>query len=234
MLVVEGFSDSPSSRPMFTNGMPSLVCRADETSCELLLFGKSPASKHFETNEATTIVACFFEAFMQPVLFNLPAAGFSETPVDLQIWDKVKADQLAANFIKATTTADKIKAIDEFLIRQMGENNKNCELIRYATDQIMVNPGTEILSTILKERNLTERTFQRLFKKYVGITPGQYRRICQFHDSFTQVRSKDFDKLADVAYDNGFADQSHFIRAFKEFANTTPNDYLKWGLKKEN
>jgi AraC-like DNA-binding protein len=94
----------------------------------------------------------------------------------------------------------------------------------------MYNPGTEILSEMLRKLNLNERTFQRLFKKYVGVTPGHYRRICQFQVSFSQLRSNEFNKLTDVAYDNGFADQSHFIRSFREFTQTTPNDYLRTGL----
>ena len=95
----------------------------------------------------------------------------------------------------------------------------------------MCDPGIEILSAMVSKLKLNERTFQRIFKKYVGVTASQYRRICQFHISFAQVRSGDFDKLSDVAYDNGFADQSHFIRSFKEFTQVTPNDYLRSGLK---
>ncbi|MBA4058005.1 MAG: AraC family transcriptional regulator, partial [Marivirga sp.] len=58
-------------------------------------------------------------------------------------------------------------------------------------------------------------------------------RICQFQLSFAQVRAKEFNTLTDVAYDNGFADQSHFIRSFREFVDTTPNHYLRWGLKEK-
>jgi AraC-like DNA-binding protein len=48
------------------------------------------------------------------------------------------------------------------------------------------------------------------------------------------VRAKEFNTLTDVAFDNGFADQSHFIRSFKEFADITPNDYLRSGLKEKS
>ena len=54
----------------------------------------------------------------------------------------------------------------------------------------MYNSGTEILSELLEKFKLNERTFQRIFKKYVGVTPNQYRRICQFHISFAQLEQK--------------------------------------------
>jgi AraC-like DNA-binding protein len=34
--------------------------------------------------------------------------------------------------------------------------------------------------------------------------------------------------LSDIAFENGYADQSHYVRAFKEFTNITPKDYLKF------
>jgi AraC-like DNA-binding protein len=134
----------------------------------------------------------------------------------------------------ASSTAGKVEVLDNFLIHQLQVNKKECEIITYATDEMMYNPGTEILSAIINKLNLNERSFQRIFKKYVGITPNQYRRICQFQVSFTQLRGKDFNKLTDIAYDNGFADQSHFIRSFREFTQTTPQEYLRSGLKEKD
>lgn len=240
VLVLEGFSEPGEEKlPLFTNGMTTLLCRTEkddsgnENIIQLTLFGKSVPPECWIVNAQTTIIAYFFKPFALASIFNIPAATLKESAVELSNWNPHKTNALKTQLIYAGTTLRKTEILDNLLIHQLQEQNKECEIIRYATDQIMLNSHTEILSVMLKDLKLQERTFQRIFKKYVGVTPVQYRRICQFQLSFEQLRSKNFNKLTDVAYDNGFADQSHFIRSFREFTQTTPNNYLKAGLKKK-
>jgi AraC-like DNA-binding protein len=68
-----------------------------------------------------------------------------------------------------------------------------------------------------------------MFESNVGISPRLYKRICQFDAAFQQLNRRKFAKLSDIAYQNGYADQSHFIRSFKEFTNITPKEYLAYG-----
>lgn len=238
VLVLEGFSPPNAEQlPLVTNGMPALLCRTEKTEhgnediLHLMLFGKSTTAESWTINNETTIIAYFFKPFALSTVFNLPAKKLIREPVELSNWNPHKTNALKTQLIYAPSTTKKIEALDSLLIHQLEENKNQCEIIKFATDEIMSDPGTEILSAVLNKLELNERTFQRIFKKYVGVTPNQYRRICQFQVSFEQIRGKGFDKLTDIAYDNGFADQSHFIRSFKEFTQTTPKDYLRSGLK---
>jgi AraC-like DNA-binding protein len=240
VLILEGFSTpDPESKPLVTNGMPALLCKTQKDEAgsdrivDLILFGKSTTSECWVTDGHTTIIAFFFKPFAIASLFNLPAKKLADNPLDLRMWNAHKINALITQLGYATTTSHKVEILEGLLMHQLNENKRECEIIRYATDQIMLNSNTEILSEVITSLRMNERTFQRMFKKYVGVTPGQYRRICQFQLSFAQVRSKEFQTLADVAYDNGFADQSHFIRSFKEFTETTPNTYLRSGLKEK-
>src|SRR5690606_13999186 len=108
--------------------------------------------------------------------------------------------------------------------------NKAGEIIRVSIDWMLQHSFTEPLSGLFDELKINERTLQRLFKKYVGISPGQFRRICQFQSAFEQIRNKQFERLSDVAYEQNYADQSHFIRSFREFTEKSPGEYLKYGL----
>ncbi len=241
ILIMEGFSEAtPDSLPIFTNGMPTLLCRTErnaegfETISQLTLLGNSTSADSWMMNDQTTIIAYFFHPFSMAGLFNIPTRKLSESRIDLCNWSPHIYNAIRTQLIYADTTSRKVEVLDHLLIQLLSENREACEIIRYATDQIMRNSGKEVLSEILENLNLNERTFQRVFKKYVGVTPTQYRRICQFQLSFGQLRSKKFNKISDVAFDNGFSDQSHFIRSFKEFTRLTPNDYLKKGLGQDS
>ncbi|MNL65149.1 DNA-binding transcriptional activator FeaR [compost metagenome] len=67
---------------------------------------------------------------------------------------------------------------------------------------------------------------QRLFENNVGMSAKLFRRVCQFDASFQRLNQLQFDKLSDVAFEHGYADQSHFIRVFREFTGLTPKEYL--------
>ena len=73
-----------------------------------------------------------------------------------------------------------------------------------------------------------------MFESNVGISPRLYKRICQFNAAFQQLNQMKFSKLSDIAYEKGYADQSHFVRTFKEFTNITPKEYLNYGAPKGN
>jgi AraC-like DNA-binding protein len=78
-----------------------------------------------------------------------------------------------------------------------------------------------------RELQLSERTLERKFKQAVGISPKLFARIARFQQSLDQLRQNQYDKLSDVAYGNEYADQSHFIRVFKEFTGFTPLEFRK-------
>lgn len=119
-----------------------------------------------------------------------------------------------------------VALLDNYISALIAGAETDCPIILYAADKIARTPSAQILTSVQKELHLTERTFQRKFEKGIGISPNLYRRICQFNAAFQQLNNRRFHKLSDIAFQNEYVDQSHFIRSFKEFTNLTPKDYL--------
>lgn len=239
ILVMDGTSETNSTElPIFTNGMPALLCKMETDNSELesvkllCLCGKIPESS-WNITESTTLIIYFFKPFTAASIFNVPIKKMTDGVLNLSIWNPHKYNALRAQLIYAKDIKRKLEVLDNLLIQEHTENKQALEIIQTATDQILHSSNKEVLSELIRALKINERTLQRLFKKYVGVTPTQYRRICQFQKSFGQMREMDFDKMTEVAFDNGFTDQSHFIRTFKEFTEVTPKEYIKQGLKKK-
>ncbi len=124
---------------------------------------------------------------------------------------------------KAQDFEKKIKIISD-LINTLFKNKKE-ELdltIALAIKKIINEKGQLNIGKLYHELHLTERTFERRFFTSVGITAKQFSKIIQFQQSLKQLTVKDYTKLTDIVYANGFADQSHFIKVFKAFTGKTP------------
>ncbi|HTE26665.1 helix-turn-helix transcriptional regulator [Flavitalea sp.] len=235
VLVVNGTSAGlGSDLPLFTNGMPALLYQTDNAALhQLTIYGESTPDDAWNIDDNIILIAFLFKPFSVAPLFKVSAKKLKEKPIGLELWNAQKSMALHLQLIHSHTTEERIEILNHFLTTQLETNKRECEIIQFATDQMIQNSDPEVLGDILKTLNLTERTFQRIFKQYTGITANQYRRICQFYFAFSQLKGRHFDKQTDVAYTNNYFDQSHYIRSFKEFTDTTPNDYLQFGLAKK-
>lgn len=72
---------------------------------------------------------------------------------------------------------------------------------------------------------ISERQLERLFKTYIGLSPKYYARIIRFNYIFQLIQSKK-SSCAEVIYQSGYYDQSHFIRNFKAFTGEDPSSYF--------
>jgi AraC family transcriptional regulator len=81
------------------------------------------------------------------------------------------------------------------------------------------------LQYLSKECNIHPTHLSRDFCKYFKSTLGNYIRKVKVEHSVTLLTMRN--SLTDIAYECGFADQSHFIRCFKSTYSMTPNTYKK-------
>ncbi len=70
---------------------------------------------------------------------------------------------------------------------------------------------------------MRKETLIRIFKQDTGLTPGSYLNIIRI--DYARQRLRAGDEIADVGYQSGFADQSHFHRTFVRYTAATPRQY---------
>ena len=82
------------------------------------------------------------------------------------------------------------------------------------------------LERMAAEAGVTPTHFIRIFKKASGVTPHQYVMRAKL-DRAQQLLADTGLNLAQIAEAVGFASQSHFARAFRQFTNQTPGDFRR-------
>ncbi|MCE2572371.1 helix-turn-helix domain-containing protein [Motilimonas eburnea] len=69
---------------------------------------------------------------------------------------------------------------------------------------------------------LSQRQIERLFKRWLQLSPKQYQRILRVKQAIEYLRTHREVCLADVSLQFGFSDQAHMTREFRAIAATTP------------
>jgi AraC-like DNA-binding protein len=175
--------------------------------------------------EATGI--CFQPHSLKPI-FGFSANELTDSCLDVSLLSQSKKINLAEQLLNTSSSASQIEILSSFLLSEINKFDVQVDgITRYATAQIMKFNGKLSLRDLQADLSLSERSFERRFNQYVGITPKLFSNICRFQASLNQLKSNNYTNLSDIAFDNGYADQSHFIRAFKGFAGYSPLQFQK-------
>lgn len=221
--------------PLFANGSPTLLFNSGKgrlgknSGAHLTLFGQTVQPEDLHISEGFTLIAYFFKPFALMSLFRISAPELTDKPIDLNLLSPQLTKTLQEQLLNAKNIEQRIMLLDDYILRLINQVNENNFALRYATSIIANQPGKDVLVNLQKELGITERSFQRMFEKNIGLSPNLFRRVCQFNAAFVQLNQKKYLKLSDIAFDHGYADQSHYIRAFREFTRLSPSDYLNYG-----
>jgi Domain of unknown function (DUF6597) len=182
ILVIENYQiTNPFSLPLFANGLPTLVFKStkgtirNSSTTHLTLFGQTILPEALTFREDFTLIAYFFKPYSLLSIFGVTAMELTDKPIDLNLLAPQKTNGLQEQLLNAGTTEKKIGLLDNYISNLISNAKSDCPIIKYAATKIAHHPSKEVLIGVQKELHITERTFQRIFEKNIGIAPGLYR-----------------------------------------------------------
>mgnify|MGYP001375902518 CR=1 FL=1 len=219
--------------PLYANGTPTLVfhstraVRQQSSVSHLSLYGQWIKPDELRLEPGFQFIAYFLHPVFPRSLFGIKASELTNECIELNQIKQAKAIRLEEQLLNASSLNERLDLINNFILRLIQGKKKENPKVAYATRQLQKANDPKALKKIQNELNTTERSLQRLFESYVGVSPKMFKRICQFHAAFQQINRLQFSSFTELAYSHDFADQSHFIRVFKEFTGLTPKEYVK-------
>lgn len=124
---------------------------------------------------------------------------------------------------------DRIIAHAETLLMGDGlpEADPNVATAARIVDTARENRGIVTVGALAKHSRVRERTLQHLFQHYVGVGPKWVIRLYRLVEAATVASADDAPNWSSVAYELGYADQSHFTNDFRRIVGRPPSDYAR-------
>ncbi|WP_349553968.1 helix-turn-helix domain-containing protein [Pseudotenacibaculum sp. MALMAid0570] len=178
---------------------------------------------HFflENIGVSRMFAIQFQPWAIKELFALEMSSITDQVIEMP--NPIKK---AMNYVNGVATSsssfqEKVRLIEEwFLNMKVKPFNSKRDAVRYIHEK----KGLIQLHELENLCKTSERTLERYFKSYVGLSPKFYSRIIRFSSIFRLIQEGDID-WQDIVYKAGYYDQSHFIKNFKEFTGEDPSRY---------
>lgn len=105
-------------------------------------------------------------------------------------------------------------------------NTHNIDYTQKAITLIEATHGNISIKDVEEKLCINRRTLERHFKIQVGISPKVYAQIFRFKCAMHFLKANPTATWAQITYENGFSDQSHLIKYFKEYLKVSPNNLV--------
>lgn len=158
-------------------------------------------------------------------------AYFTKKPINSLSW-LINTEELFGNiakkFLRKINTCGSTEEmfnevetvfLDNILIRDLSFITRTIELIE-------INSGHIEITELSKQLGVSDRTMRNHFYDYIGCSPKEYFRIVKLKQVAYQLKHSE-SSLTNIAYDNNYFDQAHFIHEVKSITGQTPNQLRK-------
>lgn len=148
-----------------------------------------------------------------------------ETPI-IELFEATEASELNQEINHARDTQQRIKIVEAFLLTKLNEKTTIDNIVKSTIDILFSSNGNSSISTVLKENLSKRRQLERNFIKQIGVSPKQLGKVIRMQAALKMLLNHKARTLTQIAYENEYYDQAHFIKDFKEFTGTNPKDFL--------
>ncbi|WP_443947059.1 DUF6597 domain-containing transcriptional factor [Pedobacter sp. AW1-32] len=187
-----------------------------------LLAGQINSFFHLKNMAATASFAIKFKPAAITQLFGIDMAIYVDKIVNLDTIPNLRLAELSNVLLPFKDQQQIICQLNSHFL--LLKENATSNPLESELALIFASNGSVSVRELCNAGGKNERQLQRLFKRYVGLSPKYYARIIRFNYIFELIKKGEMSWAA-IVYRSGYYDQSHFIRDFKCFTGEDPSSY---------
>jgi len=189
------------------------------------IYGQTQTFSKVASQENFGIFGFYLYPHALPQLFRLPANELTNQSADIKTLCGKAGEILEEKIMLALNNVQRVKLASDFLGVRL--KNARTEYTNIFSSIKAISNSCQLTSIKALADNsfLSVRQFERRFKEFSGFSPKLFLRITRFNS----LLNKPFQhkSLAEIAYEYGYYDQSHFIHDFQKFSGCNPKEYFK-------
>jgi len=195
------------------------------------VYGQISTYIEIEPTGRTGIVAArFFPEGLVPFI-ETAIADLENRAVDLYEMFGEEGKMLEVEVISAVDNPTRIKLIEEFLLSKLSAPQTIDNITKACVQAIFQSQGQIGVVELADKMNINRRNMERRFVSAVGLSPKQLSRVARLQATLKMLEQNQYGSLTSLAYENGYYDQAHFIKDFKEFTGLSPKSFYSENLQ---
>jgi AraC-like DNA-binding protein len=162
---------------------------------------------------------------------TIPIREMENTAVPLNTLFGKDGEEIGEQVLNAGSTTERIRLIEAFLVRRLADKGTIDSVVKSTVETILQAKGQFTVHELSQQKNINRRQLARKFSSAIGLSPKQLSKTIRIQAALKTLLAKEGISLTDLAYENEYFDQAHFIKDFKEFTGLTPKEFYGEGLK---
>ena len=227
-----------ASQPVLPDGRPELIIHfadpfdraaadgAFERQTAIIFAGQLTGELLLRPTGAAAVLGVRFHAFGASAVLNVPQHLVAGATPDLAELSAPLARALGSVRSMTGEPARAVPFVRGVLERAVRPERVDPR-IRAASEAVTASCGSLSVDAVATLAGMSRRHLERRFLDAVGLSPKRLGRITRFQAALQAMQSgQPRAGGAATAAQFGYADQSHFIREFRDLAGCTPSEYL--------
>jgi AraC-like DNA-binding protein len=182
------------------------------------------------TGKTATFFVCFHPNGFLPFA-TMPIKDMENTAIPLEKLFGTDGQAIGQKILDAHSTSERIQLIEAFLFKRLADAATVDDIVKATVDTILTANGRLSVDELSKQTKVNRRQLERKFSSAIGLSPKQLSKTIRLQTTLKTLLNKKVISLTDLAYENDYYDQAHFIKDFKEFTGLTPKEFYGDSLK---
>jgi AraC-like DNA-binding protein len=195
------------------------------------VFGQITSALEIAPSGKTGIIAARFHPEGFNIFSPVEIRSMDNRAVSLEELYGERGILLEQQVLSAATTESRIEIIETFLMTLLSSSHAIDALAKTSVEILLNSSGQVSIDILAQEVQTSRRQLERKFSSAIGLSPKQLSKIIRLQATLKMMNEKQFSSLTALAHENGYFDQAHFVKDFKEFTGLSPKQFYANDMK---